>query len=107
MSRAVFFSILLFSHMFLRIVISSLVGTFEYMLVRSRDANFMFLSYGMALSSFISWAVFSTLNAYGRGMQVFSFLTSILARLYAAAFLQFMIGLIGVPSLCTFINRGV
>src|SRR5215510_8736346 len=81
MSRAVFFSILLFSHMFLRIVISSLVGTFEHMLVRSRDVNFMFLSYGMALRSFISWAVFSTLNAYGRGMWVCSFLTSILARL--------------------------
>jgi hypothetical protein len=46
-----------------RIVVRSLVGTFVYMVVKSRNANFMFLSYGMALKSFISWTMFSALNA--------------------------------------------
>jgi hypothetical protein len=38
---------------------------------------------------------------------VCSFFTSILARLYTGAFFQFMIGLIGASSLCTFIKPGM
>jgi len=84
------------------ILITSLVGMLEYMLLISREANFKLWSYGMSVRSFISWTVFVTLYVNGRGVYEVSFFAIILASLYPGAFSQFMIGLMGVSSLCNF-----
>ena len=44
----------------------------------------------------MSWVVFLMLNAYGKGMCVGSFSTKALASLYAGAFFQLTMGLMGV-----------
>ena len=47
---------------------------------------------------------FFTLNIYGSGIYISRFLATILASLYAGAFVQLMIGLIGESALCTLIK---
>lgn len=60
-----------------------------------KETNFTFLSNGISRRSFIRWVVLFTLKMRGSGMYISSLLESILASLYAGAFFQLTIGLIG------------
>ena len=100
MSYVVLSFMLFISHSFLRVTIRSVVGMFEYMILVSKEANFMLWSYVITIRSFINWTVFFTLYTKGSGMCDVRFLTNIWASLYPGAFLQFVISLMGV-SLCS------
>jgi hypothetical protein len=73
-------------------------------LVISKDASLKFWSYEISCKSFISCVEFFTLKQYGRGIYVCSFLTSVFAVLYAGAFFQLTIGLMGASVLCILIS---
>jgi uncharacterized SAM-binding protein YcdF (DUF218 family) len=76
-------------------VMSSLVGMLVYMLTVSGDASLSFRLYGISLRPLVRWVVFFTLYVYDKGMYVCSFLVSVLAILYAGAFVQLITGLMG------------
>ena len=61
-------SVLLFSVMSSRIFLVSLMGTFEYMLVMSSEANVVVGVIGVCNSWLIRSVELDTLNAYGRGV---------------------------------------
>ena len=102
MSYVVLSFTLFTSRSFLRVTIRFVVGMFEYMILVSKEANFMLWSYVITIRSFINWTVFFTLYTKGSGIGEVSFLISIWAGLYRGAFLQLRIGLMGVSSLCSF-----
>jgi hypothetical protein len=58
----------------------------------------------MLFRSLMRWVELLTFKLYGRGSWVLSFLMSSWASLYAAAFFQLTIGLMGCSVLCNF-NR--
>ena len=92
-------SALFLMHESLRMAINSPVGMFEYMLLMSKEANFIHCPCGISNRSSINWTVFLTLYMKGRGLWEDSTFTSIWANLYPGAFLQFTTGLMGAPSL--------
>jgi hypothetical protein len=80
------------------------VGMFVYILVISKNASLKVWSYGISCRSFISCIEFFTLKQYGRGIYVCNFLISAFAALYAGAFFQLTIGLMGASVLCILIS---
>ena len=68
-------SVLLFSVMSSRIFLVSLMGTFEYMLVMSSEANVVVGVIGVCNSWLIRSVELDSLNAYGRGVSWVIFLT--------------------------------
>jgi hypothetical protein len=73
----------------------SLTGIFVYRLVMSRDANLTLGETGVCLSLSIRSLVFSMLYVFGMGASSLIFCENDLARLYAGAFLQLTMGLMG------------
>jgi len=60
-----------------------------------KETDFKFLSNGISRRSFIRWVVLFTLKMCGSGLYISSLLESFVASLYAGAFFQLSIGLIG------------
>jgi len=81
-------------------LVNSSAGTFEYMLSMSKEASLVFLSMEISVKSFINCIEFLTLNMFGSGMYRCRSLDSNLAILYAGAFCQMMMGLMGELVLC-------
>jgi len=66
----------------------------------SKEASLIFLSMEISVRSFINCIEFFTLNTFGSGMCSCNSLDSNLASLYAGAFCQLIIGLMGELVLC-------
>ena len=77
-----------------------LVGTLEYMLAISNDANFVFSFMGISLRSSIICTELLMMNACGSGTCSFTSLESGFASLFTGAFWKLMMGQIGRPVLC-------
>jgi len=72
-----------------------LIGIFVYRFVMPRDANLKWGETEVCLSLSIRSLVFPILFVLGRGESCLIFCENILARLYAGAFLQLTMGLMG------------
>jgi len=81
-------------------LVNSSVGTFEYMLSVSKEASLVFLSKEISVKSSINCIEFLTLNTFGSGIYSCRSLDSNLAILYAGAFYQLIMGLMGELVLC-------
>jgi len=84
----------------LMMLISSSVGTFQYVFVMSKDASLVYWFTGMSFKSSINCNEFRTLNKFGSGMCSCKSLDRSLVNLYAGAFCQLMIGRMGELALC-------
>jgi len=86
------------------IVLVSLVGMLGYRFFMSNDANLKCGAHGVSPIFWISSLVFFRLNVFCSGVSWWILSLNNLANLYAGAWRQFTMGLMGCPGLCILIR---
>jgi hypothetical protein len=85
-------------------ILVSRMGMLVYMFAISSEANLLFELRVISFKLLVRWEVFLMVKTKGKGENSWSFLLNNFANLYAGAFLQFTIGLIGWLTLWIFIS---